>query len=272
VVFNVQDVYPDVAIELGALRGPRVIRTARALERYVYRHSDAVTVLSDDLRDNVAAKLGDGRKVHVIPNFVDIERIRPTDPENAYRREFGLEGKIVVMYAGNVGLSQSLDTVLDSAAALAHEPDVVFVINGSGAARASLESKARGLSNVEFVDPQPEERLPEVLAAADVHLVPLRSGLARSSVPSKTYSILAAGRPLIASVDPGSEVARVVESAGAGVAVPPEDAESLTKALRRLLEDPERRREMGAAGRNWIEAWASPAAIAESYEKLFESL
>ena len=272
VVFNVQDVYPDVAIELGALRGPRVIRAARGLERYVYRHSDAVTVLSDDLKDNVAAKLGDGRKVHVIPNFVDVERIRPTDPENAYRREFGLEGKTVVMYAGNVGLSQSLDTVLDSAAALAHEPEVVFVINGSGAARASLQSRARGMSNVVFVDPQPEDRLPEVLAAADVHLVPLRSGLARSSVPSKTYSILAAGRPLIASVDPGSEVARVVETAGAGTAVPPEDAESLTKALRALIEEPERRREMGIAGRNWVEAWASPAAIAESYENLFQSL
>jgi colanic acid biosynthesis glycosyl transferase WcaI len=272
VVFNVQDVYPDVAIELGALRGPRVIRAARALERYVYRHSDAVTVLSDDLRDNVATKLGSNEKVHVIPNFVDIERIRPSDPENAYRREFGLEGKTVVMYAGNVGLSQSLDVVLDAAAALSHEPDVVFVINGSGAARPPLEAKARGMSNVVFVEPQAEARLPEVLAAADIHLVPLKSGLARSSVPSKTYSILAAGKPLVASVDTGSEVARIVESAGAGVAVPPEDAEALTKALRGLLEEPERRSEMGAAARRWVEAWASPAAIAESYETLFSDL
>ena len=272
VVFNVQDVYPDVAIELGALRGPRVIRAARALERYVYRHSDAVTVLSDDLRDNVAAKLGAGDKVRVIPNFVDIGRIRPADPENAYRREFGLENKTVVMYAGNVGLSQSLDVVLDAAAALSHEPDVVFVINGSGAARPPLEAKARGMGNVVFVDPQAEARLPEVLAAADIHLVPLKSGLARSSVPSKTYSILAAGKPLVASVDTGSEVARIVESSGAGIAVPPEDAEALTKALRGLLEEPERRSEMGAAARRWVEAWASPAAIAESYETLFESL
>ena len=272
VVFNVQDVYPDVAIELGALRGPRVIKAAYALERYVYRNSDAVTVLSDDLKENVAAKLGDDSKVHVIPNFVDIERIRPTEPDNDYRRQFGLEGKTVVMYAGNVGLSQSLDAVLDSAAALAHEPDVVFVINGSGAARPALEARARGMSNVVFVDPQPEARLPEVLAAADIHLVPLRAGLARSSVPSKTYSILAAGRPLVASVDPGSEVARVLDTSGAGISVAPEDAEALTKALRGLLEEPERRAGMGAAGRRWVESWASPAAIAESYEELFRSL
>lgn len=270
-VFNVQDVYPDVAIELGALNGPRVIKAARALERFVYRRSDAVTVLSDDLKDNVADKLGDQEKVHVIPNFVDIERIRPYEAENAYRREHGLEGKTVVMYAGNVGLSQSLDVVLDAAVALTTE-DVVFVINGGGAARAQLQRRAKGMTNVVFVDAQPERRLPEVLAAADIHLVPLKAGLARSSVPSKTYSILAAGRPLVASVDQGSEIARIVEDAGAGLAVPPEDPESLTKALRTLVENAERRLEMGAAGRRWVEAWASPAAIAESYERLFLSL
>jgi colanic acid biosynthesis glycosyl transferase WcaI len=194
------------------------------------------------------------------------------DKENAYRREFGLEGRRVVMYAGNVGLSQSLDAVLECAGALAYEEDVVFVINGQGAARAELERHARGLTNVRFVDMQPPERLPELLAAADIHLVPLRRGLARSSVPSKTYSILAAARPLVASVDPGSEVARVVEHSGAGVAVPPEDAEALTKAIRSLLDAPEEMQRMGEAGRAWVESWASPAAIAESYERLFDRL
>ncbi|MGH2731244.1 MAG: glycosyltransferase, partial [Actinomycetota bacterium] len=126
--------------------------------------------------------------------------------------------------------------------------------------------------NVHFVDLQPPERLPEVLAAADVHVVPLRRGLARSSVPSKTYSVLAAGRPLIASVDEGSEVARIVERSGAGIAVPPEDPESLTKAIKALLDAPEEAARMGAAGRTFIEGWASPSAVAEAYESLFESL
>jgi colanic acid biosynthesis glycosyl transferase WcaI len=125
---------------------------------------------------------------------------------------------------------------------------------------------------VRFVDMQPKGRLPEVVAAADVHVVPLRSGLARSSVPSKLYSILAAGRPLVASVDLGTEVARTVEQAQAGVAVPPDDPEAFTKAIIRLLNHPDEAAAMGAAGRRFVERWASPAAVAEAYEKLFVEL
>jgi len=273
-VFNIQDVFPDVAIELGVITDPSVIRLASWLERFTYLRSDAVTVLSEDLRDNVANKLGRHRpeRVRVIPNFVDTEHIRPASRDNRYREQFGLTGKTVVMYAGNVGFSQSLDLVLDAAAALAHEPDLVFVINGGGAARPELERRAGGAPNIRFVDMQPKDRLPEVLAAADIHVVPLRRGLARSSVPSKMYSILASGRPIVASVDAGTEVASVVERAGAGLAVPPDDAEALTKAIARLVADPDEARRMGAAGRASVERWASPAAIAEQYEALFDEL
>jgi colanic acid biosynthesis glycosyl transferase WcaI len=271
-VFNVQDVYPDVAIELGLLSNRGVVAAARRLEKLCYARADAVTVLSDDLKDNISARVDDPRKVRVIPNFVDTEWIAPGKRDNAYRREFGLSGKFVVMYAGNVGLSQSLDLVLDAAAALSHEKDIVFVINGSGAGKTGLEQLAKGMSNVVFIGMQPSERLPEVLAAADLHLVPLKRGLARSSVPSKTYSILAAGRPLIASVDSGSEVARVVDRAGAGLSVPPEDAEAFTKAVRSLYERREELPAMGAEGRAFVERWASPAGVAKRYADLFREL
>jgi colanic acid biosynthesis glycosyl transferase WcaI len=282
-VFNIQDVFPDVAVELGLLTGKRVIALASWLERTTYRRADAVTVLSEELADNVRGKLarggGGGRaadrraaKVRVIPNFVDTGRIRPSDPDNAYRAEHGLRGRRVVLYAGNVGLSQSLDLVLAAAVALAPERDVVFVINGGGAARPALERRAAGLDNVVFVDMQPKERLAEVLAAGDIHVVPLKRGLAWSSVPSKLYSILAAGRPLVASVDAGTEVARTVERAGAGLAVPPDDAEAFTKAVRLLLDDPDQARAMGASGRRFVEEWASPAVVAEAYDRLFTEL
>jgi colanic acid biosynthesis glycosyl transferase WcaI len=271
-VFNIQDVFPDVAIELGYFTSERLIRATKRLERWCYARADAVTVLSDDLRANVVRKTDRSEKVRVIPNFVDTEAITPSEKENAYRREFGLTGKTVVMYAGNVGLSQSLDIVLEAAGALAYEDDVVFVLNGHGARRDELQARARGLHNVVFVDMQPAERLPEVLAAADVHLVPLKKGLASSSVPSKTYSIMAAGRPIVASVDTGSEVERVLGRSSAGIAVPPEDAEALTKAVKGLIEAPEERARMGAAGRSFVEGWASPAAVAAAYEGLFHEL
>lgn len=278
-VFNIQDVFPDVAIELGAIVDPRVIALASWLERETYRRADAVTVLSEDLRANVADKIaghrgpaGDPAKVRVIPNFIDTDWIRPGNRENPYRRQYGLTDKTVVMYAGNVGLSQSLDLVLAAAAHLAHDPHVVFVINGGGTARPALERTAAGLDNVRFVDMQPKGRLPEVAAAADIHLVPLRGGLARSSVPSKLYTVLASGRPVVASVDPGTEVARTVRSAGAGIAVAPDDPEAFTKAIERLIVAPDEAEAMGEAGRRFVERWVSPVAVAEAYEHLFTEL
>ena len=271
-VLNVQDVFPDVAIDLGYLKNQALVSGARALERRCYRIADRVTVLSDELRDNVAAKVADTSKVRVIPNFVDTSSITPGEGENAYRREHDLSGKTVVMYAGNIGLSQSVDLLIAAAAALQDDPDLAFVINGAGAARRELEDLARGLSNVRFVDTQPMERLPELLAAGDIHVVPLKRGLARSSVPSKTFSILAAGRPFIASVDPGSEIAQIAERSGAGIAVPPEDAESFTKAVRQLADDVDERRAMGMRARSFVESWASPAAVAARYEELFVEL
>jgi colanic acid biosynthesis glycosyl transferase WcaI len=276
-VFNIQDVFPDVAVELGLLKGRRVIAAASWLERETYRRADAVTVLSDELADNVRSKLrrtGDhrGDSVRVIPNFVDTAWIQPSHRDNDYRHQYGLVGKRVVMYAGNVGMSQALDLVLDAATELAVEDDVVFVVNGGGAARPDLERRAAGMSNVRFIDMQPKARLPAVLAAADVHVVPLKRGLAWSSVPSKLYSILAAGRPIVASVDPGTEVARTVERAGAGLSVPPDDGHAFTKAIRHLLEHDGEARSMGESGRRFVESWASPSAVAAAYEGLFAEL
>ncbi len=283
-VFNIQDVFPDVAVELGLLTNPQVISVARRLEVRTYRHADAVTVLSDELAENVRAKLAAAvparardealAKVHVIPNFVDTSAVVAEAPPGgrAYRDEFGLGQRTVVMYAGNVGFSQSLDLVIEAARRLQDRSEVVFVINGGGSARESLVSSAADLANVVFVGMQPKARLSEVLACGDLHVVPLRRGLAASSVPSKLYSILAAGRPIVASVDPGTEVERTVIEAGAGVAVPPDDADAFTAAITELLDDPRRRLGLGESGRRFVEGWMTPEAVAVAYEELFERL
>lgn len=276
-IFNIQDVFPDVAVEVGAITNPLIIHAAQYLERTLYAHADAVTVLSEDLADNVRTKLAQSRRraaceVHVIPNFVDTQWIQPGDRLNAYRQEHGLGDRTVVMYAGNVGYSQSLDLVIGAARALRDRRDVVFVINGGGSARDDLLREAADLDNIVFVDLQPKDRLPEILAAADVHLVPLRRGLARSSVPSKLYSILAAGRPVLASVDEGTEVALTLQAAGAGVAVPPEDPGAFLRALVALLDDADARAAMGDAARRHVENWVSPGAVAQRYEALLEAL
>lgn len=270
-VFNIQDVFPDAAVETGAITNRRIIAVARWLERVSYHRSDAVVVLSDDLRDNVTAKVAPrhASRVHVIPNFVDADRIVPLDRATAYRRELGIGDETVVMYAGNVGYSQSLTMMIDAARAL---PDVTFVINGDGAARADLESAAAGLANIRFAGYQPRERVGEVLASGDIHVVPLRAGLGAVSVPSKTYSILAAARPVVAAIDPGTEVTRILALAGAGVAVPPDSPDEFIEALRAMVSDPQGAVAMGRSGRQWVETHVSPAAVANSYLSLVDSL
>lgn len=270
-VFNIQDVFPDAAVETGAITNRRIIAVARWLERVSYNRAAAVTVLSDDLRDNVAAKMkADGRdRVHVIPNFVDTEFIQPADRMTRLRSELGIGDEQVVLYAGNVGFSQSLEMVVDAARAFPH---ATFVINGDGAARTTLEARAAGLPNVRFSGYQPKERVPEVLATGDIHLVPLKAGLGRVSVPSKTYSILAAGRPVLAAIDPGTEVPRMLAASGGGVAVAPDEPAAFRAALAELLADPVAAAAMGSAGRAWVTGAASPRAVAVAYEQLIRSI
>ena len=267
-VFNIQDVFPDAAIQTGAISNKRIIAAAKWLERMSYQRSDAVVLLSQDLRTNIANKIDEKfhQRLHVIPNFVDTSAITPQDRMTTYRRELGIGDQLVVMYAGNVGFSQSLNLVVDAAARF---PDIAFVINGDGAARKKLEEDCAQLANVYFGDYQPIERLSEVLATGDIHLVPLRAGLASVSVPSKSYSILAAGRPMLAAIDPGTEIPNMLEQSGAGVAVEPDNSAAFIEALSQLVSKRNQLHEMGASGRTWVETHASPASVAAQYEAIF---
>jgi colanic acid biosynthesis glycosyl transferase WcaI len=267
-VFNIQDVFPDAAIQTGAISNRKIIAAAKWLERMSYQRSDAVVLLSQDLRANIANKIDKRfhQRLHVIPNFVDTHAITPQDRMTAYRSELGIGDQLVVMYAGNVGFSQSLNLVVDAAAKF---PDIAFVINGDGAARKKLEEDCAQLTNVYFGDYQPIERLSEVLATGDIHLVPLRTGLAAVSVPSKSYSILAAGRPMLAAIDLNTEISNMLQQSGAGIAVEPDNAPAFIEALGRLVNNRDQLSEMGANGRKWVETHASPASVAARYEEIF---
>jgi colanic acid biosynthesis glycosyl transferase WcaI len=270
-VFNVQDVFPDAAVATGAVRSRAVVAAARALERATYATSHAVVVLSEDLARNVAAKVSPARRgrVHVIPNFVDTVAVVPGPRLTAYRAALGIGEEPVVMYAGNIGFSQSLGLLVAAARAMPH---VAFVIHGAGAAREALRDDARDVPNLRFGDYQPAERLAEVLASADIHVVTLRRGLGHVSVPSKTYAVLAAGRPVLAAVDADTEVPRILAASGAGRRVEPDDAPAFGSALREMLADPAALARMGHDARRWVESHASPASVAARYEALIASL
>ena len=228
-------------------------------------------MLSEDLRANVVSKLPAAlaARVHVIPNFVDTDAIAPADRMTPYRTELGIGAEPVVLYAGNVGFSQSLDLVVGAARRC---PEIAFVINGDGAARRELEASAADVPNLRFAGYQPVGRLAEVLATGDVHVVPLRAGLGDVSVPSKTYSSLAAARPVVAAIDPGTEIPRLLEASGGGVSVASDDLDGFVDAVRRLVDDPAEAARIGAAGRAWVEREASPSAVGAAYHRLIASL
>jgi colanic acid biosynthesis glycosyl transferase WcaI len=145
---------------------------------------------------------------------------------------------------------------------------VTFLVNGDGAARASLEELADGVDNVRFAGYIEPERLGELLATGDVHVVPLKTGLGRVSVPSKTYSIMAAGRPVVAAIDADTAVPRILDESGGGVTISPDDPDAFTAAIRSMVADPDAARRMGDHGRKWVVREASPRAVGVAYDKL----
>jgi colanic acid biosynthesis glycosyl transferase WcaI len=220
----------------------------------------------------VHGKGADPAKITVIHNWADTAAIVPSPKANAFAREHGLESRFVVLHAGNIGLSQNLDMVIEAAGLLKGRPDVLFLFIGDGNRKAALEELARSrrLDQVRFLPFQPRDQLRWTYASSDVCLVSLKPGLAGYIVPSKLYPILAAGRPYIAAVDPVSEVAALTERHRCGVLVPPGDAAQLAAAIARLADQPLERDAMGARARLAAELSARDRQVAAHAQVLEE--
>jgi colanic acid biosynthesis glycosyl transferase WcaI len=273
-VYNVQDIYPDVAVRLGVLKNPRLIRFFRRMEDFVYAKAAAVTVLSEGFRLNLLSKRVPEHKLRVIPNFADTGSISPQPKDNAFSREHGLHDRFVAMYAGNVGLSQGLEVLLEAAEKLQDLADLRVLIVGNGAAKAALESRVAemALQNVVMLPFQPREVLAQMYACADVSLVVLRKGIGAESVPSKAYTIMASGRPMVAAVDAETETRWLIDAAGCGLGVEPEDPVALAAAIRQLYQDPAARARMGEDGREYVLANHTPQVVARRYGELFTQI
>lgn len=273
-VYNVQDIYPDVAIKLGALKNPLIIALSRRLERFVYRGARRVAVLSIGFRANLLSKGVPEQKLAVIPNFVDVDFVRPLPRDNDFSRRLDLRKRFVVLYAGNIGYSQNLEHLLEAAATLRNLPDLVTLIVGNGSRKPYFQSLAREmcLENVTFLPFQAREDVPSLYATADVCVVTLRRGIAGDSVPSKVYTIMASGRPIVAAVDRGSDAWNLVNEARCGLSVEPERPADLAAAIRQLYDNSALRHQMGQSGREFVVKRFTPRAVAAQYEDLLNSL
>lgn len=269
-VLNVQDLFPQNAIDLGALRNPLLISFFRRLERYVYRQAAAISVHSPGNAAWLSAGGIPAEKLHIIPNWVDLEPFADRAGENPFRRELGLGDRFVVLFAGVMGYAQDMEMIVEAAALLSDEPRVVFLLVGEGSERAGVERRVRelGLKNVRLSPLVSRGDYPALVAASNVGLVTLKKTMKTPVVPSKLATYMAAARPVIASLNPESDACALIRQADCGLLVSPGDAGALAAAVRRLLGNPQQAAELGARGREFARAHlARPACVAQ-YEAL----
>jgi colanic acid biosynthesis glycosyl transferase WcaI len=273
-IYNVQELYPDLAIKMGRLRNPLLIWMLRRLERFVYRRSAAVVAISHGIRERVIGGGIPPERVHLIPNFVDLDHLTPLARANEFAREHNLTNAFVVSYAGNIGYAQGLETVLDAAELSGTRVPLLYVLIGDGVRHGHIadQIEQRRLANVIRIPHQPYARIPEIYAASDVCLVPLLGELNGSALPSKIFRVMACARPVIALCNPDSELADLVRAAGAGHVVPTDRPDLLAKAVGKLADDPELRVEMGRSGRAFVEREYTRRAVTQRYARLIEGI
>ncbi len=273
-IYNVQEIYPDVAVSLGVLRGRTVIRLLEVLEKFIYARAASVVTISERFLRKLIDKGVAPSKLLVIPNFVDTEGLQPGDRRNDFSARHQLDGRFVVLYAGNIGLTQGFETVLAAARQLEPFEDIVFVIVGDGARRSWLENElARALQrNVLLLPYQAKSVVALMYASSNVCLVPLKRGTAQDTFPSKIYTAMAAGRAVVAAADAESETTHLVQSAGCGWAVPPDDPEALAAVLRDARLRPAEADARGRCGREYVAAHNSRNAVLEQYDRLVRRL
>jgi colanic acid biosynthesis glycosyl transferase WcaI len=251
--FHVADLQPDAALELGMLPEGRLTRMLYRLERLAYHRAALVSTLTEAMRQRIVAKGVPPEKVVRSSDWADpaLFAVPLLGGGAMFRRAFGLEDCFLVVHIGNMGVKQGLEIVLEAAARSADHPALAYLLVGDGAMRQTLEARAteRQLSNLRVLPLQRREMFLELLAAADVCLVTQQRTVADIVFPSKVITLLAAGRPVVASVNAKSEVTRVITEAGAGVVVPPEEPEALLEAIGALWQDMVSRQTMGARGR-----------------------
>jgi colanic acid biosynthesis glycosyl transferase WcaI len=267
---HIQDFELDAAFELGMLKGKWLRGLAEGWERRTLRGFDRVSSISTAMVQRAQQKGVEARRAVLLPNWVDLEAIRPQGPgeaaANPYRRELALpEGAVVLQYSGSMNKKQGLELLVAVMHQLADVPHLVWLLAGEGPTKAALAEATAGLARVRLLPLQPVERLNDWLNLADVHLLPQKAGAADVVLPSKLLGILASGRPVVASSPAGSELGDLAEQAG--LRVEPEDPDAFAAAVRRLVEDGALRQRLGAQARRLAEQRFGKDAVLRGLER-----
>jgi len=274
-VYDVQDIWPESAVLSGLLKDGPFVKVMRWIERVVYQQADHILVVTEGARQNLIRKGVPPEKVSVGHHWID-ERLfarSAADSPEATRMEHGWVDRFVLLFAGNIGLVQGLDTVIDAAAALPPDSNALIAIIGDGTDRQRLEDRVRSLgleSRVQFLARRPMDAMPALFAAADALLVHLKkSELSRLVIPTKTLAYLAAGRPIVMAME--GAAADLVRVADAGIVVPSEDAARLVEAVETIRNLSEANRQaMGGRATAYLNTHLATHVVIPEYEAVLQ--
>lgn len=269
-VYDIQDLWPESALASGLMKPGRVVNLLFRLSDWVYARAPRILVVSDDAKAYLASRGVEASKISVAKHWFDASAFLTARDDRDVRSELGLEGRFVVMFAGNLGLVQGLETVVEAAIRLRDDPRVVFVLVGDGSDRPRLERMVAdaGITNVRFAGAHPASAMPAFFRAADALVVHVRpSSVADHAIPTKTLAYLASGRPIVCGMRGAG--ARLVRDANAGIVVEPGDADALAAAVRTLASMSAAERDaLGARGRDYFLREFDRDRIMDFYEKV----
>lgn len=269
-ILQLEDLYPDAAVAAGVMNNKMSISFFLAMEKFLYQSSQHISVISESFRKSLIEKNVPASKITLIPVWADPDAVRPLPRENVFRQRYGLNGKFVLMYAGNIGLTSCLEDVLCAAEILRERTEIQLVIVGEGAKKESLESEAHDkvLGNILFLPYQPRDVYSEMLAAADISLVTLNARAAVSSLPSKVFNLMASARPILAVAPHASELASIVRDAQCGWVVPPESPKELAAVIVWAKQHNDELIQKGQNGRAYLEEHYSRQHCIDAYENM----
>jgi glycosyltransferase involved in cell wall biosynthesis len=266
-VFEVRDIWPRSAVEMGVLKNPLLIRALETIESHLYARAALIVPVAESTREYLIEKGIPAEKIRVIPNGIDLNYLESATPGGEQvREELGLRDKFIISYIGTHGMSHALETALRAAKELLPDQAIHFLFVGEGAEKEMLKRMAAELqlNNITFIDQQPRGRLLQFYQASDISLVPLRRlPIFTKVLPSKLFELMGAGCTIICGVE--GEAARLVRRADAGLCIEPENVEQLIAAIDRLRADEGLRKRFSRNGRQFVKTHYLRTAFAETY-------
>lgn len=253
-VLEIRDLWPAFMIEIGAVKNPIIISLSKGLEKFLYRKADIIIINSPGFYSHIEGNGVERDKIRLVPNGVDTSPFKPSDRGHSIRESMGLGDRFVILYAGAIGRSNDIGTVLDAARLIKEKEDITILLVGGGNEKEALEARAieEGLNNVRFIPPVEKSLIPDYIAASDVGLAILKDvPMFKTTYPNKVFDYMAGGRPVLLAID--GVIREVVEAAGAGIFAQPGDPGAIATGIVKLYEDEGLREEMGMRGRKYVE-------------------